>query len=144
MPTSSPRPRELVLFLHAVGGVPDQWAPQRAALAGRYATRAVNLSLPVEAVSMAAMARLVLAAMDEEGYARAHLVGLSMGGVVALETFAQAPERVRSLTLTNTWAHMADGGPGPHRRGERQEPPGVSALLGGDVWGGLPPPARQG
>ena len=109
MPTSSPRPRELVLFLHAVGGVPDQWAPQRAALAGRYATRAVNLSLPVEAVSMAAMARLVLAAMDEEGYARAHLVGLSMGGVVALETFAQAPERVRSLTLANTWAHMADG-----------------------------------
>ncbi|MBK9365699.1 MAG: thiamine pyrophosphate-requiring protein [Deltaproteobacteria bacterium] len=109
MPTSSPRPRELVLFLHAVGGVPDQWAPQRAALAGRYATRAVDLSLPAEAVSMAAMARLVLAAMDEEGYARAHLVGLSMGGVVALETFAQAPERVRSLTLANTWAHMADG-----------------------------------
>lgn len=102
--------RELVLFLHAVGGTPAQWAPQVSALSGLgYATCAVDLTLPAEQVSVEAMAEVVLTALRAQGYARAHLVGLSMGGVVALEVYQRAPERVRSLTLANTWAHLADG-----------------------------------
>ncbi len=100
----------LVVFLHAVGGDPGSWDGQVARLAHdpRFRTLAVDLTLPAEAVSMRAFAEKTLAAIDAAGYARAHLVGLSMGAVVALEVFAMAPERVRSLTLANTWAYQPE------------------------------------
>ncbi len=49
--------------------------------------------------SFEANARYVLAAMDELGIERAHLVGWSQGGGSALTGAALAPERVASVTL---------------------------------------------
>ncbi len=37
---------------------------------------------------------------------RAHLVGISMGGALALKMARQSPDRVRSLTLVNTFARL--------------------------------------
>jgi len=49
--------------------------------------------------SVRAHGRYVLQVLDELGIERAHFVGFSMGGGVALELYDMAPERVDSLTL---------------------------------------------
>lgn len=52
--------------------------------------------------SMRAHADYALQLLDELGVARAHLVGFSMGGGVALELAQRAPERVASLALMSS------------------------------------------
>src|SRR5256885_2911476 len=88
---------ELVLFLHAVGGDHTSWYHQMEGLADRYTVASYDFrghgrsSFDVEntavreAVSIGLFARDTIALIEHLGYRRAHLVGLSMGGVVALE-----------------------------------------------------------
>lgn len=45
-----------------------------------------------------------LAVLDAAESARAHVIGHSMGGIVATELALAYPERIASLTLANTWA----------------------------------------
>lgn len=49
--------------------------------------------------SVDALADRVAGALDQTGIGRAHLVGHSLGGAVALVLAEQHPERVASLTL---------------------------------------------
>jgi pimeloyl-ACP methyl ester carboxylesterase len=42
--------------------------------------------------------------IDAEGHERVHLVGWSLGAVVAAAVAAEVPSRVRTLTLANGWA----------------------------------------
>jgi pimeloyl-ACP methyl ester carboxylesterase len=99
----------LVLFLHAVGGDSTFWEPQVHALRGAYEPLAIDLVRRASEVSMAGFADDAVRAITEAGHEDAHLVGLSMGGVVALEVYRRYPERVRSLTLANTWAYQPEG-----------------------------------
>ncbi len=101
--------RELVVFLPAVGGDRSFWRPQVEALAGDYEVLALDLVRPAAEVSMAGFADDVAAAIERRGYARAHVVGLSMGGVVALELVRRHRSLVRSLTLANSWAYQPEG-----------------------------------
>jgi pimeloyl-ACP methyl ester carboxylesterase len=71
------------------------WQPQVTALADIAAPWVANLT---GQDSVAAMAESVLAAMPE----RFALAGLSMGGYVALEVIARAPQRVSRLALLDT------------------------------------------
>ena len=48
------------------------------------------------------MATDAIAVLDDEGIERAHIVGASMGGVIAQIIGVMHPERVRSLTLACT------------------------------------------
>jgi pimeloyl-ACP methyl ester carboxylesterase len=74
--------------------------------------------MPPGPVTMDHFARTVLDEMDVLGWERAVFVGLSMGGYVALQIHALAPERVAGLVLADTRAG-ADDEEGAERRKEQ-------------------------
>ncbi|WP_257460807.1 alpha/beta fold hydrolase [Archangium lipolyticum] len=105
----SKRRPSLVLFLPAVGGDSTFWEPQVEALRGTCSPLPIDLVRSASRVSMAGFAEDAMRAIVATGHEDAHLVGHSMGGVVALELYRRYPERVRSLTLANTWTFQPEG-----------------------------------
>jgi 3-oxoadipate enol-lactonase len=99
---------DTVLFLHGLGGSRIAWEPQLAALAGRY--RCVAWDMPGYGASAAlagehsfdALADAVAGLLDTLGVARAHVVGLSLGGMVAQHAALAHPRRVASLVLLDS------------------------------------------
>lgn len=63
---------------------------------------------PLTVEQMAEDARALL---DCQGWASAHVVGHSLGGLIALQLALDAPRRVRSLALLCTFASGADAAP---------------------------------
>jgi pimeloyl-ACP methyl ester carboxylesterase len=103
-----------VLFVQGVGVHGCGWRPQVDVLADRFRcvwfdTRGVGLSqptgVPLTADQMADDARAVL---DAAGCSSAHVVGHSLGGLVALNLALSCRERVRSLSLLCTFARGKD------------------------------------
>jgi pimeloyl-ACP methyl ester carboxylesterase len=95
-----------VLLLHGLGATKSSFFDTAAALSERYRVHAIDLpgfggsSKPAAApYGPAYAARAVLAAMDAMEIERAHLVGNSMGGRVAIEIGLEHPERVGGLGL---------------------------------------------
>ena len=70
----------------------------------RFDNRGIGASALIAggALSIAAMAEDALAVLDALGVAQAHVVGHSMGGVIAQQLALSAPQRVRSLALLCT------------------------------------------
>lgn len=98
----------LVLFLHGIGGNSLNWTGQLAAAgafcrAAAWDMRGYGLSDDYDgSYDLDAVAGDLSGIIDHFGADRAHIVGLSMGGMVALEYYRRAPERVASLFLCNT------------------------------------------
>jgi pimeloyl-ACP methyl ester carboxylesterase/predicted lipid carrier protein YhbT len=97
---------EHVILIHGLGGAKSSFFETVAALTPEYTVHAIDLpgfgssSKPVGAsYNTVFFARHVLRFMDALAIDRAHLVGNSMGGRVALEVGLQAPGRVRTLNL---------------------------------------------
>jgi pimeloyl-ACP methyl ester carboxylesterase len=97
---------EPVLLLHGLGATKGSFLPTVAALAGSFHT--VALDLPGFGDSFKPLgapyhppffAASVIELMDALGLARAHVIGNSMGGRVALELGLRYPERVGRLVL---------------------------------------------
>lgn len=94
-----------VLLIMGLGYTSAMWHRTRPALAQRYRTiafdnRGVGLSdVPPGPYSIATMASDAAAVLDAAGVARAHVVGVSMGGMIAQEFALQYPARTRSLIL---------------------------------------------
>ena len=94
-----------VLFIHGYGGDLNNWLFNQPALAERHTTYALDLpghggsTKEVGEGDVATMAQAVLDLMAAEGIGRAHLVGHSMGGAVALSLALDAPDKVASATL---------------------------------------------
>ena len=57
--------------------------------------------------TLSMLAQDALAALDAAGVARAHVCGLSMGGMTALELAIEHPERVEKIIGANTSAQMS-------------------------------------
>jgi pimeloyl-ACP methyl ester carboxylesterase len=95
-----------VLLIHGLGGTRASLFETAADLSPRYRVHAIDLpgfgssSKPATGAYNAEwFAGIVLGLLDELGISRAHIVGNSMGGRVAIEVGLQAPERVGGLGL---------------------------------------------
>jgi pimeloyl-ACP methyl ester carboxylesterase len=95
-----------VVAIHGLGATKASFLPTIAALADGFAVTALDLpgfgdsDKPIGAAYDARFfAESVVALLDALGLDRAHLVGNSLGGRVALEVALRAPDRVRRLAL---------------------------------------------
>ncbi len=95
-----------------------------------YDHRGVGRSAPSDGpFTIADLAADALGVLDVLEIERAHVLGISMGGMVAQELALSAPERVRTLTLGATYC----GGPGARFTDERVVNTIAMALLSGDA-----------
>jgi pyruvate dehydrogenase E2 component (dihydrolipoamide acetyltransferase) len=96
---------DVVLLIHGYGGDRNSWLFLQEPLAVKYRVYALDLpghgtsAKDVGDGSVGILADAVVAVLDALGAARAHLVGHSMGGAVALVVAARDPGRIASLTL---------------------------------------------
>lgn len=109
--TGGPR----VLLIQGTGVRGRAWAPQVDGLKDEfelawYDHRGIGMS-PGYPTTRRAMAEDALAVLDDLGWDRAHLVGHSLGGVIALEAADLAPGRVRSLALLCSFLRGRAAGP---------------------------------
>lgn len=110
-PTGAPP----VLLLHGLGSAGGDWLMQFGPLsAAGYRVLAPDLrgfgrsSAPPE-VTVPAMAEDMALFLKQIGAVPAHVVGISMGGTVALQLALDHPETVRKLVLVNTFARLRFG-----------------------------------
>jgi 3-oxoadipate enol-lactonase len=107
-PASAP----VVLMVGSLGSTLEMWDPQVAALAEhfrvvRFDHRGHGKSPVVPAgFELADLGGDVTLLLDRLGVARAHVVGLSLGGMVGMWLAAHAPERVDRLALLCTSAQL--------------------------------------
>ncbi|HTK44681.1 MAG TPA: alpha/beta hydrolase [Patescibacteria group bacterium] len=105
-----------IVFIHGALMGRSVWQPQIDALADRY--RCISVDLPGHGTQRDLQFELDLAAdgvvraIDTEAGGRAVLVGLSLGGYVAMTVAGRHPEKVRGLVIA----------------GSTREPTGVSRL----------------
>jgi 3-oxoadipate enol-lactonase len=104
-----------LVLLHGVGSDKSVWRPQLAHFAAERRTIAFDYpgygdSDPApEGTSRDDYAAAILSALRELGVGRAHVCGLSLGGVVAIAMHAAAPDSCASLILADTFAVHPDG-----------------------------------
>ena len=103
-----------LVLLHGVGSDKRVWAPQLDAFAGERRTVALDYpgygeSAPRPGATLDDFADSCWAALDALGIGRAHLCGLSLGGVVAIAMHAAAPDRCASLVLADSFARHPEG-----------------------------------
>jgi 2-hydroxymuconate-semialdehyde hydrolase len=98
-----------LVLLHGIGRSLEDWDPQHDRLAGDHRVISVDLpgfglSEPMPGrVTLAALADGVAATLDALGEHRPlHVMGNSLGGAVAMQLLATAPERIATLTLVNS------------------------------------------
>lgn len=97
-----------VLMIQGLGASKHAWNLQRAALALRWRTVALDnrgsgrSSRPIAPFTLEDLADDALRVLDAAGVDDAHVVGASMGGVVAQILAVRNPDRVRSLVLACT------------------------------------------
>ncbi len=102
-----------ILLIMGLGYSSVMWHRTRPALAQHFRTiafdnRGVGMSaVPAGPYSIATMASDAAAVLDAAGVSRAHIFGVSMGGMIAQEFALQYPKKTRSLVLGCT----SPGGP---------------------------------
>jgi pimeloyl-ACP methyl ester carboxylesterase len=107
--SDGPEGAPAVLLIMGLAWPGASWYRQVPVLAERYRViridnRGAGLTgdVPGAPYTVEAMAADCLAVLDEAGVTQAHVIGISMGGLMAQELALTAPERVRSLCLMAT------------------------------------------
>ena len=107
--------RTPIVFLHGVGSDKSVWRPQldhfgeeRRAVAFDYPGYGDSDPAP-ERTTRDDYATAIVSAMAALGIAKAHICGLSLGGVVAIAMHDAAPDKCASLILADTFASHPDG-----------------------------------
>jgi 3-oxoadipate enol-lactonase len=103
-----------VLLIQGCGVAGNGWRPQVDGLSDRFDlltfdNRGLGRSELRTPLTVEGMAEDALAILDAEQVDRAHLVGHSMGGVIAQQLALAAPARVASLSLLCTFARGRQG-----------------------------------
>lgn len=94
-----------LLFLHGIGGNRRNWDAQLAHFSRDYRAIALDMRGYGESEDITppfeftAFVDDVIRLLDELAIEQAHVVGLSMGGLVAQALYGQAPGRIKSLSL---------------------------------------------
>ena len=107
----------LVVFVHGIGGNRSNWTDQIVHLRPRYCAVAWDArgygdsDDPSTPLAFGDYADDLVQLLDHLGAARAHIVGLSMGGIIAQDLYARFGERVATLTLANTSSGIAHFAP---------------------------------
>jgi 3-oxoadipate enol-lactonase len=146
----------LVILMHGIGGNRTNWHEQLSAFAAHFHAvswdaRGYGASDDYEGdLDFGDFARDLIRVLDHFRAAQAHLVGLSMGGLIAMDFYSRYPQRVATLTICDSlpgFNHLT-----PDQRREfirlRQEPllagkepkdiaPAVAkTLIGKSAWAG--------
>ncbi len=124
-----------LLLIQGMGGTHLSWgeaflAPLRESFdCVSFDNRGIGLSGAIaDPFSTQEMAADALALLDALGIERAHVLGISMGGMIAQELALANPERVRSLMLGCTYC----GGPGSRLMDPADFGPLAEAMASGD------------
>lgn len=103
-----------ILFLHGVGSDKSVWQPQLDHFG--MTRRSVAFDYPgygesefVDGATRDDFAASIFAAMDSLGIDKAHICGLSLGGVIAIAMHSAAPSRCASLIIADSFAVHPDG-----------------------------------
>jgi 3-oxoadipate enol-lactonase/4-carboxymuconolactone decarboxylase len=107
-----PENAPVVVFSHSIGTSTDMWEPQLRALSSRfrclaYDTRGHGRSEVRDTpAGMDDLAADLAGLLDGLGIARAHVVGLSLGGMTAQAFAVRYPDRLERLVLMATSAYL--------------------------------------
>ncbi len=98
---------QTIVCLHGIGGDDASFAPQSEHLAGRYRVVVWNMpgyreSANVDQLSFEGLAGSVEKLIDALACGPVHIMGQSIGGMIAQEMFHRYPEKVKSLILVAT------------------------------------------
>lgn len=103
---------DAILFSNSLGTTHELWQPQLEALSSsfriiRYDTRGHGASdAPAGSYTIDTLGEDAVAILDVAGVDRAHVCGLSLGGLTAMWLGIHAPDRIRSLILSSTAARI--------------------------------------
>lgn len=106
-------PRTIVL-LHSLGSARAMWQPQMAALEAQFTVVAIDhlghgtSPTPAGPYTMALLGESVIEVLDHLTIAQANIVGISMGGHLALWLGIHYPQRVSSIVAICTAASFGD------------------------------------
>lgn len=109
---------EPVLLLHGLGSCVEDWALQMPALAQRYRVIVADMrghgrsDKPRGPYTVTMMAADVLGLLDGLGIKSTHIIGLSMGGMIAFQLAVDHPDRVRSMVIVNSGPALVAQTPG--------------------------------
>jgi pimeloyl-ACP methyl ester carboxylesterase len=110
-----------LLLVHGLGYTRQGWGPQRELLVRRYRVlsydnRGIGESeIPPGPYTVAELAGDAAQVLDEAAVERAHVLGASLGGMVAQLLAAEQPERVDRLVLAGTTPGGSDAYPLPQQ-----------------------------
>ncbi|MDQ0218646.1 alpha/beta fold hydrolase [Peribacillus cavernae] len=104
---------EPIVFLHSLGAKSELWDQQVEYFQDNYKVITIDARghgktdscIPFKVEDCAYDVKAILDYLDID---KAHIVGISMGGHMALELYQMVPERIKSITLSNTFAKIPD------------------------------------